>query len=75
MDEMTEIYTLYIRSILQSSAVVWHSSITQEEEIHIERVQKVSVKIILKDDSEDYESALNLTSNSERKKNLANSLP
>ena len=31
--DMVEIYTLYIRSILESSAVVWHSSITKGEEI------------------------------------------
>ena len=40
-EDMIEIYTLYIRSILESSAVVWHSSITQEEVIELERVQKV----------------------------------
>ena len=32
MTEMINIYILYIRSILESSAVVWHSSITQSEE-------------------------------------------
>ena len=41
IDEMTEIYTLYIRSIIESSAVVWHSSITQGEVLQIERVQKL----------------------------------
>ena len=40
---------------------VWHSSITQGEEIQFERVQKVALRIILKEDYEDYESALNLT--------------
>ena len=39
IDEMTEIYTLYIWSILKSSVVVWHSSITQGEVIQIEMVQ------------------------------------
>ena len=61
IEEMTEIYTLYIRSILESSAVVWHSSITQGEEIEIERVQKVALKTILNNDYENYESALSLT--------------
>ena len=54
IDEMTEIHTLYIRSILESSAVVRHSSITQGEVVQIERVQKVALRIILKDDYEDY---------------------
>ena len=61
IEEMVEIYTLYIRSILESSAVVWHSSITKGEESEIERVQKVALKIILKTDYEDYENALALT--------------
>ena len=61
IEEMVEIYTLYIRSILESSAVVWHSSITQAEQTSIERVQKVALKIILKSDYESYDSALVLT--------------
>jgi hypothetical protein len=28
-EELLEIYILYIRSVLESSAVVWHSSLTQ----------------------------------------------
>ena len=61
IEEMVEIYTLYIRSILESSAVVWHSGITQAEQTAIERVQKVALKIILQSEYESYESALNLT--------------
>ena len=59
--EMTEIYTLYVRSILESSAVVWHSSLTQEEEIVLERVQKVALRIILNTDYDNYENALSMT--------------
>ena len=33
VEEMVNIYILYIRSILESSAVVWHSSITNGEEM------------------------------------------
>ena len=57
-EEMVDIYKLYIRSILESSAVVWHSSITQEESLEIERVQKVALRVILNSEYEDYESAL-----------------
>ena len=60
-EDMIEIYTLYIRSILESSAVVWHSSITQEEVIELERVQKVALRIILSNEYENYENALTLT--------------
>ena len=41
------IYTLYIRSVLEQSCVVWHSSLTQENTDDLERVQKADVKIIL----------------------------
>ena len=60
-EDMIEIYTLYIRSILESSAVVWHSSITKEEVIELERVHKVALRIILNNDYKNYENALSLT--------------
>ena len=55
------IYTLYIRSVLEQSAVVWHSSLTRGEEIDIERVQKVALKIILNEQYSSYPEALKLT--------------
>ena len=61
MSEMINIYILYIRSILESSAVVWHSSITKEEIREIERVQKVALRVILDEEYEDYFSALKTT--------------
>ena len=36
-----------MRSILEQSATVWHSSLTQENSDDIERVQKSAVKIML----------------------------
>ena len=59
--EMLNIYILYIRSILESSAVVWHSTITQSEQMEIERVQKVALRIILDSDYDNYGNALELT--------------
>ena len=56
--DMVQIYCLYIRSILEYNSCVWFSSITQEEEDDLERVQKCSVKIILKQDYTDYQEAL-----------------
>ena len=61
MEEMINIYILYIRSILESSAVVWHSSITKSEEIKIERVQKTALKIILASEYENYTTALEIS--------------
>ena len=61
MQDMMIIYILYIRSVLESSAVVWNSSITKAEEILIERVQKTALKIILADKYENYPAALIVT--------------
>ena len=73
IDEMINIYVLYIRSVVENCAVVWHSSLTQSNELAIERVQKVSLRIILGDQYLDYENALKLTklkTLSERRKDL-----
>ena len=59
--DLVQLYILYIRSIVEQSAVVWHSSITKGEQKDLERVQKVALRIILKDDYEYYENALRLT--------------
>ena len=59
-DEMINIYVLYIRSVVEYSSVVWHSSLTQEDSNSLERVQKTALRIILKDNYVDYYHALNL---------------
>ena len=61
ISDLILIYTLYIRSVLEQSAVVWHSSITKGEELDIERVQKVALKIILSEQYKSYSEALELT--------------
>ena len=61
VEEMVQIYILYIRSLLESSAVVWHSSLTNGEVVEFERVQKVALRIILDNDYETYSQALELT--------------
>ena len=58
VQDLIEIYILYIRSVLESSAVVWNSSLTKGQELELERVQKVALRIILKDAYENYKSAL-----------------
>ena len=47
ISELINIYILYIRSVLESSAVIWHSSISKSEAIQFERVQKTALQIIL----------------------------
>ena len=73
VEELVNIYILFIRSKLEQSAVVWHSSITRGEEIELERVQKVALRLILKEDYESYQNALlmtNLESLKSRRKTL-----
>ena len=40
-------YTKEIRSILELAVPVWHSSLTKKQSLEIERIQKVSFKMIL----------------------------
>ena len=60
-NDLVNIYTLYVRSILEFNSCVWHFSITQEESSDIERVQKNCLKLILKDKYISYDNALKHT--------------
>ena len=62
-----------MRSILEHSAVVWHSSLTQKNTNALERVQKAAVKIIMGEKYVDYNDGLknlNLESLQKRRENL-----
>ena len=61
LEEMIQIYTLYIRSVLENSAVVWHSSISRGEELEIERVQRCALRLILGERYSTYTDALLVT--------------
>ena len=52
------VYITFIRSILEQSSNVWHSGLTAENETDLERVQKVALKIILKEQYISHENAL-----------------
>ena len=54
------IYVTFVRSQLEKSSCVWHSGLTQENEVDLERVQKLALKIILKNDYKNYQNALNI---------------
>ena len=72
-NDLRLIYIQYVRSILEQSCVVWHSSLTQEDASNIERVQKNSIRIILKHEYISYEQALeklNLETLEQRRENL-----
>ena len=47
LEDLITIYIQYIRSILEQSCQVWHSSLTIENESDLERVQKAAFRIIL----------------------------
>ena len=73
MDDLLHIYALYIRSVTEQSAVVWHSAITKGEQNDLERVQKVALRIILGQNYTSYSEALNYTgleTLSDRRSNL-----
>ena len=59
--DLVNIYILYIRSLLEQSCQIWHSSLTQEDLESLERVQKTALKVILKNDYISYENALSVT--------------
>ena len=45
--DLIEIYILFIRSVTEYCAVVFHSTLTIEESHKLERIQKTSLKVIL----------------------------
>ena len=59
--DLVNIYVLYVRSILEQSCQVWNSALTIENSQNLERVQKTSLKIILKSDYHTYSNALDVT--------------
>ena len=56
--DLKQIYISQIRSKLEQSAVVWHSSLTQKNENDLERIQKAALKVILKERYQSYTDAL-----------------
>ena len=71
--DLKDIYIIFIRSLLEQSATVWHSSLTDQNKSDLERVQKCAVKVILKEEYRGYKSALarlDLLSLDERREQL-----
>ena len=57
-NDLRTIYITYIRSVLEQSAVVWHTSLTQQNMQDLSRVQKTACKIILRNKCHDYMKSL-----------------
>jgi hypothetical protein len=60
-EDLLDLYHKHVRSILEYAAPVWHSSLTQEDRLKLERVQKSALHIILGDKYKSYKHALKLT--------------
>ena len=72
-EDLKDIYILFIRSILEQSATVWHSSISEDNKNDLERVQKTAIKVILKEKYSGYKQGLaklGLESLESRRENL-----
>ena len=60
--DLKTIYNSYIRSVLEQSAVVWHTSLTEANKQDTEKVQKTSTKIMLKNKYITYNKSLEVLS-------------
>ena len=58
VSDLKKIYMLQVRSKLDQSAVVWHSSITRKNSSDLERVQRSAIKVILGEKYNNYKDAL-----------------
>ena len=61
MEDLLDLYHKHVRSILEYAAPVWHSSLTGEDRLKLERVQKTAFHIILGKQYKSYNSALKIT--------------
>ena len=60
IEDLLDIYILFIRSVTEYCSVAFHSSLTQEQSDKLEKVQKTSLKIILSESYVSYSAALEM---------------
>ena len=60
IEDLIDIYILYIRSITEYCSVVYHSRLTNEDSDKIERIQKTCLKVILGEMYVGYQAALEM---------------
>ena len=58
-NDLKTVYISFIRSLLEQSATVWNSSLTQKNIEDLERIQKTAFKVILQNKYKNYRNALN----------------
>ena len=56
--DLKDIYLAFIRSIVEQSAVVWHSGLSSKNKKDIERVQKAAVRVIMGKSFKNYTHSL-----------------
>ena len=61
MEDLIQVYVLYIRSLTEYCSVVYHSRLTEEQSNKLERIQKTCLKVILNEMYVDYQSELEMT--------------
>ena len=61
VEDLIDIYNLFIRSVIEYCSVVFHSSLTVEQEQKLERIQKTCLRVILGDMYISYEAALEMS--------------
>ena len=60
IEDLLNIYILFIRSVTEYCAVVFHTSLTQDETRKLEMIQKTVLKVILGDMYVNYQAALEM---------------
>ena len=58
VQDLKNIYLTYVRSIMEHSAGVWHSSLSSKNRRDLERVQKAAVRVILRGKYTNYKEGL-----------------
>ena len=61
IDDLIDVYTLYIRSIVEYCSVAFHSRLTTADSDKLERIQKISLRVILGEMYNSYNAALEMT--------------
>ena len=72
--DLRSIYLTFIRSVLEQSSVVWHSSLSVKNRKDLERVQKSAVRVILGPRYSNYKQGLkmvNLETLAQRREKLS----
>ena len=61
-ESLLDVYAKEVRSILELAVPVWHSGLTKKQSLDIERIQKISFRLILGEEYSTYQQACKLLS-------------